>query len=44
MKEKILVSACFIHEGYKYNGGANINETIKRLAEKYEFVSLLPHQ
>ena len=25
-KEKILVSACFVSEGYKYSGGANINE------------------
>ena len=41
-KEKILVSACFLHEGYKYNGGANINEKIKGLAEKYEFVLICP--
>lgn len=41
-KEKILVSACFLHEGYKYNGGANINEKIKGLAEKYDFVLICP--
>ena len=41
-KEKILVSACFIHEGYKYSGGANLNEKIIRLAEKYEFILICP--
>ena len=41
-KEKILVSACCLHEGYKYNGGANINEKIKGLAEKYDFVLICP--
>ena len=41
-KEKILVSACFLHEGYKYDGGANINEKIIGLAEKYEFVLICP--
>ena len=41
-KEKILVSACFLHEGYKYNGGANINEKIKGLVERYEFVLICP--
>ena len=41
-KEKILVSACFLHNGYKYDGGANINEKIKGLAEKYEFVLICP--
>ena len=41
-KEKILVSACFIHEGYKYSGGANINEKIIKLKEKYDFVLICP--
>ncbi len=41
-KEKILVSSCFLHEGYKYNGGANINQKIIELAEKYEFVLICP--
>lgn len=41
-KEKILVSACFLREGYKYNGGANINDKIIGLAEKYEFVLICP--
>ena len=42
MKEKILVSACFLHDGYKYNGDANINQKVKDLAEKYEFVLICP--
>lgn len=41
-KEKILVSACFIHSGYKYDGGANINEKIAKLTEKYDFVLICP--
>ena len=41
-KEKILVSACFIHEGYKYDGGANINEKIIKLSEKYDFILICP--
>ena len=41
-KEKILVSACFLKEGYKYNGGANINNKIIELAEKYEFILICP--
>lgn len=41
-KEKILVSACFLKEGYKYNGGANLNNKIQKLAEKYEFVLICP--
>lgn len=41
-KEKILVSACFLREGYKYNGGANINQKVIGLAEKYEFVLICP--
>ena len=41
-KEKILVSACFLYEGYKYSGGANINQKIIELAEKYEFILICP--
>ena len=41
-KEKILVSACFLREGYKYNGGANINQKVIGLSEKYEFVLICP--
>ena len=41
-KEKILVSACFIREGYKYSGGANINAEIIKLQEKYEFILICP--
>lgn len=42
MKEKILVSACFLHEGYKYDGTANINLKVKKLEEKYEFILVCP--
>ena len=42
MREKILVSACFLQEGYKYDGGANINEEIKKLASKYDFILICP--
>lgn len=42
MKEKILVSACFLHEGFKYDGGANFNEDIKKLQKKYEFILICP--
>jgi uncharacterized protein YbbK (DUF523 family) len=41
-KEKILVSACFIHEGYKYSGGSNINEKVIKLQEKYDFILICP--
>ena len=41
-KEKILVSYCFLHQGYKYDGGANINEQIIKLQDKYEFVLICP--
>ena len=41
-KEKILVSACFLHEGYKYSGGSNINDQIIKLADKYEFILICP--
>ena len=41
-KEKILVSACFVDYGYKYSGGANINEKIIGLSEKYDFILICP--
>lgn len=41
-KEKILVSACFLKQGYKYNGDANINQRIIELACKYEFILICP--
>lgn len=41
-KEKILVSACFLKEGFKYSGGSNINEKIIKLQEKYEFILICP--
>ena len=42
MREKILVSACFLEKGYKYDGGDNFNENIIKLQEKYEFVLICP--
>lgn len=42
MKEKILVSACFLQHSYKYDGTANINQQIIDLAEKYEFILICP--
>ena len=42
MKEKILVSACFLHNGYKYNGDANINQKVKDLELKYDFILICP--
>ena len=42
MKEKILVSACFLEHGYKYDGGANINQSIINLSEKYELIMICP--
>ncbi len=41
-KEKIIVSACFLSEGYKYSGGSNINQKIIELEEKYEFILICP--
>ena len=42
MKEKILVSACFLQSGFKYSGGDNYNEKIAQLSEKYDFVLICP--
>lgn len=41
-KEKLLVSACFVSKGYKYDGDANINIKIIELEQKYEFVFICP--
>ena len=41
-KEKLLVSACFVSKGYKYDGDANINIKIIALEQKYEFVFICP--
>lgn len=41
-KEKIIVSACFLQKGYKYNGDMNFNNKILELAEKYEFILICP--
>lgn len=41
-KEKILISACFLFGGYKYNGMDNFNPRIKSLEAKYELVFFCP--
>ena len=41
-KEKLLVSACFLFQGYKYDGTANINQRIIELQEKYDFILICP--
>ena len=41
-KEKLLVSACFVSKGYKYDGDANTNIKIIALEQKYEFVFICP--
>ena len=42
MKEKILVSACFLEKGFKYNGKDNYNESIKALQNEFDFVLICP--
>jgi len=42
VKEKLLVSACFVSDGYKYDGTNNINDEILKLQDKYEFVLVCP--
>lgn len=41
-KEKLLVSACFLAKGYKYDGKDNINEKVIALQEKYDFLLVCP--
>jgi len=41
-KEKIIVSACLLQDGYKYDGTNNINSNVLALADKYEFVLVCP--
>ena len=41
-KEKLLVSACFLSDGYKYSGGSNYNLDIVQLQDKYDFVLICP--
>ena len=38
-KEKILVSACFVHEGYKYSGGNNLIERLDELQNLKEMLN-----
>ncbi len=42
MKEKILVSACFLKPGFKYDGTDNYNEKVLKLQERYDFVLVCP--
>ena len=42
MKEKLLISACFLKSGFKYDGTDNFNEKILKLQEKYEFILICP--
>lgn len=42
MKENILVSACFLKGGYKYNGKDNICQKVLALQEKYNFIIICP--
>ena len=42
MKEKILVSACFLKKGYKYDGTDNLNQKVIDLASKYDFILVCP--
>lgn len=44
VKARILVSACFLQKGYKYDGGINFCEKIDKLADKYEFVLVCPER
>ena len=41
-KEKLLVSACFLSDGYKYDGTNNIREDVLNLQDKYELVPICP--
>ena len=42
VKEKLIVSACFLNDGYKYDGTNNKNEKIIALGEKYDFIPVCP--
>jgi len=42
VKPKLLISACFLSKGYKYDGTDNIKQEILKLEEKYEFVPICP--
>lgn len=41
-KEKIIVSACLLKDGFKYDGTNNFNEKVKALESKYEFILVCP--
>ena len=42
--QRILVSACLLGVNCKYSGGNNENETVKKLAERYELVPVCPEE
>lgn len=42
MKEKLLISACFLSDGYKYDGTNNILKEVELLKEKYDLVLICP--
>ena len=41
-KEILIVSACFLKDGFKYDGTNNIRDEIKQLENKYELVLVCP--
>ena len=42
VKEKLLISACFLYDGYKYDGTNNILDCIDKLKEKYDLIPICP--
>ena len=42
VKEKLLISACFLSPGYKYDGTDNIKADILKLKEKYDLIPVCP--
>ncbi len=40
--ENILVSACWVGENVKYNGGNNINDKVVALKLRYNFILICP--
>ena len=42
--DTFLVSACLIGVDCKYNGKNNLNDTLIKLSDKYEFIPVCPEQ
>ena len=42
MKEKLLISACFVSDGYKYDGTNNKLDCLNLLQERYDLVLICP--